>query len=298
YDDVAARNPRLVYATISAFGRRGPWRDRPRVDGIVQATGGIMSVTGTEDSGPVKVGVPAADMVAGIFASQAIVAALYARARTGRGQRVDLSLLEALLAFQVVPLSMYLASGSPPRRLGSAAPYSAPNEAYRTADGWIQVAAYTPQRWPRLCRAIGRPDLVEDPRFVDNPARVTNRDALREELERAFEQRTTKEWIAVLEEVDVLCAPILGYPELLAEDHLEAIEALPRYDHPEVGELRAVREPATFSETPARHRSAAPLRPGEHTREVLGEAGYDDEEIRRLIERGVVEAPEVRKEDP
>ena len=296
YETVAAVNPRLVYATISAFGREGPWRDRPGVDGIVQAIGGIMSVTGTEDGGPVKVGVPAADMVAGIFSSQAIVAALYARERTGRGQRVDLSLLEALLAFQVVPLSMYLASGTPPRRMGSAAPYSAPNEAYPTADGWIQVAAYTPARWPRLCEALGRPELVDDPRFATNADRVANRDELRRELEPTFRTRTTKEWLVELEGVDVLCGPILTYPELLAEDHVTRIGALPGYDQPGVGTLRAVVEPARFSDTGAGHRRAAPLVPGEDTRQVLMGAGFEPDEVDDLIRRGVVVPADTRKE--
>lgn len=296
YDALSGRNPRLVYAAISAFGREGPWRDRPGVDGIVQAIGGIMSVTGTEEGGPVKVGVPAADMVAGIFASQAIVAALYAREGTGRGQRVDLSLLESLLAFQVVPLSMYLAAGTPPRRLGSAAPYSAPNEAYPTADGWIQVAAYTPARWPRLCETLGRSDLVDDPRFATNADRVRNRDALRRELEASFRTRTTKEWLVELEAVDVLCGPILTYPELLAEDQLAHLDALPDYDQPGVGALRAVMEPARFSATPARHRRAAPLVPGEDSREVLADAGYRPEEIAELIRRGVVVPAETREE--
>lgn len=296
YDVVAELNPRLVYASISAFGPEGPWRDRPGVDGIVQAVGGIMSITGTEDAGPVKVGVPAADMVAGIFCSQAIVAALYAREQTGRGQRVELSLLESLLAFQVVPLSMYLASGTPPRRMGSAAPYSAPNEAYPTADGWIQVAAYTPARWPRLCQALGRPELEADPRFATNADRVRNRDDLRRELEPVFRTRTTKEWMVDLEAVDVLCGPILTYPELLAEDHLAHIGALPTYHQPGVGTLRAVTEPARFSETPGGHRRAAPLVPGEDTRQVLADAGFAPEEIDDLIRRGVVVPAQDRKE--
>ncbi len=300
YAALSPRNPRLVYATISAFGQEGPWRNRPGVDGIVQAVGGIMSVTGTEDGTPVKVGVPAADMVAGIFASQAIVAALYARERTGAGQRVDLSLLESLLAFQVVPLSMYLASGRPPRRMGSAAPYSAPNEAFRTADGWIQVAAYTPRRWPALCAVLGRPELATDPRFDTNAGRVERRGELHAELEAAFATRTTKEWLAELEAVDVLCGPILSYPELLAEDHLARIDALPTFTQPGVGELRAVRNPARFSDTGAVHRRPAPLRPGEDTREVLAAAGFAADEIAELVARGVVSAPEEPngKEEP
>jgi crotonobetainyl-CoA:carnitine CoA-transferase CaiB-like acyl-CoA transferase len=148
YEAMAARNARLIYAAISAFGQSGPWRDRPGVDGVAQAMGGIMSVTGTADGPPVKVGVPAADMAGGVFAAQAILGALFARERTGRGQRVDVSLLDSLLSYQVVPLSMFLASGQSPQRLGSAAPYAAPNEAFPTSDGHVMVAALasTPTR--------------------------------------------------------------------------------------------------------------------------------------------------------
>src|SRR3990170_6227944 len=165
YEAMTARNPRLVYSAISAFGQDGPWRDRPGVDGVVQAMSGLMSVTGTADGPPVKVGVPAADMVGGHMAVEAILGALLARQRSGRGQRVEVALLDALLAFQAVPLSMFLASGEVPLRLGSAAPYAAPNEAFPTRDGYIMVAAYTPERWGRLCALLERPDLEHDPRF-------------------------------------------------------------------------------------------------------------------------------------
>jgi crotonobetainyl-CoA:carnitine CoA-transferase CaiB-like acyl-CoA transferase len=183
YEAMCAVNPRLIYASISAFGQHGPWRDRPGVDGVAQAMGGIMSVTGSADGPPVKVGVPAADMAAGVYASQTILAALFARERTGQGQRVDVSLLDSLLAYQVVPLSMYLASGQPPQRLGSAAPYAAPNEVYPTQDGHVMVAAYAPKRWRALCDVVGRPELATDQRFDTNEKRVSARSALSEVLE-------------------------------------------------------------------------------------------------------------------
>ena len=211
YESMAARNPRLIYAAISAFGQSGPWRDRPGVDGVAQAMGGIMSVTGTADGPPVKVGVPAADMGGAVYATQAILAALFARERTGRGQRVDVSLLDALLAYQVVPLSMFLAEGQSPQRLGSAAPYAAPNEAYSTLDGYVMVAAYTPKRWPALCGALGMPELATDQRFDTNEKRVKSRQALSTVLEPVFRTRTTTEWIKLLDEVDVLCGPLLTY---------------------------------------------------------------------------------------
>jgi len=288
YEALSSRNPRLVYSAISAFGQEGPWRDRPGVDGVVQAMSGLMSVTGTPDGAPVKVGVPAADMVGGLFALQAILAALFVRERTGRGQRADVSLLDGLLAFQLVPLSMYLASGQLPERLGSAAPYAAPNEAFPTSDGHVMVAAYTPERWQRLCRALGRPELATDPRFDTNEKRVRDRARLREVLTDLFRTRTTAEWIGVLEEADVLCGPLLSYPELVAQPHVEEAGMLVSEQHPELGRVRTVGSPVRLSATPTASRRPPPVVPGEHTAEVLRESGLTREEIETLFDRGVV----------
>ena len=288
FEVMAAVNPRLVYAAISAFGQSGPWRDLPGVDGVAQAMGGIMSVTGSADGPPVKVGLPAADMAAGAYASQAILAALFARERTGRGQRVDVSLLDSLLAYQVIPLSMYLASGQPPRRLGSAAPYAAPNEAYPTQDGHVMVAAYVPKRWQALCSALGRPELATDPRFDTNEKRVADRHGLTEILEPLFRARTTKEWIEELTDADILCGPLLTYPELIAEDHVADGDALVTVQHPAVGEVRAPVFPGRLSATPCDNSGPPPPLPGEHTETILGECGYQNDEIQNLLRDGVV----------
>ncbi len=288
YDAVSERNPRAVYAAISAFGQTGPWRDRPGVDGVAQAMGGIMSVTGTEDGPPVKVGVPAADMAGGVFASQAIMAALLARERTGVGQRVDVSLLDALLSYQVVPLSMFLASGVSPKRLGSAAPYAAPNEAFPTADGHVMVAAYTPKRWPALCEALGAPELATDPRFDTNEKRVQARPELRSVLEPMFMRRTTREWVEILDAADVLCGPLLTYPELVAEEHVATGDAIVTVRHPVTGEVRSPVFPGRLSGTPGDLTGPAPAVPGEHTREILAEHGFGEEEVARLVDAGVV----------
>jgi len=285
YGAVSEHNPTVVYAAISAFGQEGPWRMRPGVDGVAQAMSGIMSVTGTADGPPVKVGVPAADMAGGVFASQAILAALVDRERNGRGQRVDVSLLDALLAFQVVPLSMYLAGGTP-QRLGSAAPYAAPNEAYPTSDGYVMVAAYTPKRWPALCEALGRPDLATDPRFDSNEKRVTSRAELNEALEPLFKTKTTTEWIDLLDAVDVLCGPLLGYEQLLAQEQVAG--SIVSVTHPVTGEIRAPGGPARMSAHPGARGGPPPPVPGEHTAAVLAEHGFNDEEIARLIDREVV----------
>ena len=295
FEAMRARNPRLVYASISAFGQSGPWRDRPGVDGVAQAMGGIMSVTGTVDGPPVKVGVPAADMVGGVYASQGILAALFARERTGRGQRVDVSLLDSLLSFQVVPLSMYLASGQSPQRLGSAAPYAAPNEAFATRDGYVMVAAYTEKRWPALCSALGRPELATDPRFDTNDKRVRRRAELSDVLEPLFARCTTAEWIGVLDDADVLCGPLLAYPELVAQDHIEQSGSLVTVEHPAIGEFRAPVLPGRFSDTSGDVTGPPPPVAGEHSAAILSECGFTDPEISELMDSGVVIGPDGRR---
>ena len=295
FEAMSARNPRLIYAAISAFGQSGPWRDRPGVDGVAQAMGGIMSVTGTVDGPPVKVGVPAADMVGGVYASQGILAALFARERTGRGQRVDVSLLDSLLSFQVVPLSMSLASGQSPQRLGSAAPYAAPNEAFATRDGYVMVAAYTEKRWPALCSALGRPELATDPRFDTNDKRVRRRAELSDVLEPLFARCTTAEWIGVLDDADVLCGPLLAYPELVAQDHIEQSGSLVTVEHPAIGKFRAPVLPGRFSDTSGDVTGPPPPVAGEHSAAILSECGFTDPEISELMDSGVVIGPDGRR---
>jgi crotonobetainyl-CoA:carnitine CoA-transferase CaiB-like acyl-CoA transferase len=286
YEAMRAVNPRLVYAAISAFGQEGPWRDLPGVDGVVQAMSGVMSVTGTAGGPPVKVGVPAGDMLGGIFASQAVLAALLARERTGTGQRVDLSLLDALLAFQIVPFSMYQASGQAPGRQGSAAPYAAPNEAFATSDGHVQVAAYTPQRWPALCNVLGVPELANDPRFITNGDRVVAREGLHTILEAIFATRSTAEWMGLLQEADIICGPLLDYDQLTSEEHFKAYAMTARAEHPSVGAMTTVRGPVRFSQSQAEVREFTPAIPGEHTAEILTEAGLLESEIADLLATG------------
>lgn len=291
YEAIAEAHPNVIYAAISAFGQSGPWRDRPGVDGVVQAMSGIMSVTGSADGPPVKVGVPAADMAGGAFTFSAILAALFARERTGRGQRVDVSLLDALLTLQVVPLTMYMAAGEPPGRLGSAAPYAAPNEAFPTADGHVQVAAYTPERWKLFCEAIGHPELAGDERFESNEKRVRGRSELHSVLDPVFASRTTDEWIKILDSADLICGPLLSYPELVTAEQVRENRSVITIDHPATGPVRTVASPARFSQTPSVASRPAPPIVGEHTAEILAGHGFDAAQIQDLITRQVVQGP-------
>lgn len=287
YEQLSMDHPEVIYCAISAFGQDGPWRNKPGVDGIVQAMSGLMSVTGESGGQPVKVGVPAADMTAALVAVQGILLALLSRTHTGRGQRVDVSLLDSLFFFQTVPWSMYLASGHSPGRQGSRAPYSAPNEIYPTANGFLMVAAYWPERWRRLTQVLGCPELADDPRFADVAARVTNREALFEALAERFRLRTTEEWRNILESEDILCAPVMDYDQLSQIPHVMTGDRFLRLEHPVIGQSPGVRMPAWLSETPPYPQCPSPL-VGEHTREILAEAGYGDVAIQALIEAGAV----------
>jgi crotonobetainyl-CoA:carnitine CoA-transferase CaiB-like acyl-CoA transferase len=289
YEAVSARRPEIVYASISAFGRHGPWRDLPGVDGVVQAMGGIMSITGGPSGPPVKIGVPAADMMGAFCCAQAILAALFVRERTGQGQRADVSLLRSLLAFQMVPISMFLATGEQPARLGSAAPYAAPNEVFPTRDGYVMVAAYTPERWQRLCETLGRPELASDPRFDTNEKRVRDRPALKAVLAPIFSERTTAEWVELLRTADILCGPLYGYGELLAEEHVKEADVLFVTEHPAAGEVAGVGGAFELSATPLRPQRPSPVFPGENSQEVLSELGFTAAEIEHLLAAGAVQ---------
>lgn len=286
YQTAAAQNPGLIYCSVSAFGATGPWRNRPGVDGIVQGISGLMSITGTEDGPPVKVSVAAGDVTAGLLASQAVVMALLERQRSGKGQQVSLSLLQSLLFFQIIPLSMFLA-GESVRRTGSAAPYAAPNEAFATRDGHLMVAAYQPDTWPRFCQALGLAELAGDPRFADNASRVRNRRELRRLLGARLAERSTAAWLAVLEEADIPCGPILTYDEVLATPATGAREWLATVAHPAYGDLRLPGLPFHLHRTPGAVRQPPPLA-GQHTRSVLREFGLTADEVRVLEQDRVI----------
>jgi crotonobetainyl-CoA:carnitine CoA-transferase CaiB-like acyl-CoA transferase len=281
WETLSELNPRLIYASISGFGQTGPYAQRPGYDLIAQGLSGLMSVTGEPGGDPVKCGIPIGDLSAGLFCAVAILSAVHARDRTGRGQRIDTSLFEGALALSIWETAELWGTGRVPEPLGSAHRLTAPYQALRTGDGHITVGGNNQRLWQRLCEAIGRPELASDQRFETNEGRMARRGELVAELESALAARSTDEWVEALIEAGVPCGPIHDYRQVFEDEHTQAREMEVRLQHPVEGEIRALGIPVKMSNTPGAIRRAAPLL-GEHTAEVLREAGFSEAEISAL----------------
>jgi crotonobetainyl-CoA:carnitine CoA-transferase CaiB-like acyl-CoA transferase len=281
WETLSALNERLVYASVSGFGQTGPYAMRPGYDLIAQGLSGVMSVTGDPGGEPSKCGIPIGDLSAGLFCAVAILSAVVARERTGRGQRIDTSLFECALALSVWETAELWATGRVPEALGSAHRLTAPYQALRTKDGHITVGGNNERLWQKLCEAVGRPDLVADPRFATNDERMAHRPELVAELESALATRGTDAWVAALSEAGVPCGPIHDYRQVFEDEHTQARGMEVRLEHPVEGEVRALGIPVKLSDTPGSIRHAAPLL-GAHTAEVLAEAGFTADEIGAL----------------
>lgn len=287
YDDLRAVNPSIVYATITGYGRTGPYKDKPGFDLMAQGMSGIMGVTGHPGHPPVKVSVPITDLNAGLFTAFGVLAAYVNRLKTGTGQHVDSSLLEAGVAYTFWESAIYFATGSPPGPNGSAHQLSAPYQALPTSDGYLTIGGATQSNWERLCRAVGRAELLSDPRFAANADRMANRAALERTLSEIFMTRTTAHWLGVLDRAGVPCGPINDMSQVYADPQVIARDMVVEIDHPTAGAIRNVGIPVKFSETPGTVRRPPP-RLGEHTHEVLVEFGYTADEIAALERGGIV----------
>ena len=255
---------------------------RPGYDLIAQGLSGVMSVTGEPDGNPVKCGIPVSDLSAGLFCAVAILSAVVARERTGRGQQIDTSLFEGALALSIWETAELWATGRVPGKLGSAHRLTAPYQALRTRDGHLTVGGNNQKLWERLCAVVGRDDLVADARFATNDERMANRAELVEQLESALAGRDTDEWVNALLEAGVPAGPIHDYAEVFADPHTQAREMEVSLEHPVEGTIRALGVPVKLSETPGSIRRPAPLL-GEHTEEVLREADFSAAEIEALV---------------
>lgn len=284
YEEVARCNPQVIYCSISAYGQEGPWRHKPGVDGALQAVSGLMSVTGTAGAPPSKVQVPLVDMVTGYLSSVAILAALAKRESESVGEWIDMSMFNSAVAVQQMAFAAYLAEDIVPIRIGSAAPYAAPNEALQCADGWIMVAAYQPERWSALCRVLEVSELEADPRFHDLTERIANRRELVHLLEQRLMRRPKAEWLQQLEAADIICAPINDYSEVVKSPPFQSPGMIDCVRHPTAGAVRLTRTPLqAVGETPLPRRPAPLV--GEHDDEVLQEIGIPEERRQRWSAR-------------
>lgn len=287
YDALRRDNPRLIYCSITAYGSTGPMHQFPGYDPLMQAFGGLMSITGEPDGAPVRVGTSIMDMGTGMWATMGILGALYNRENTGEGQLVETSLYETAVSWIPYQIISYLATGEAPRRHGSGTAMLAPYEAYPTRDGHLLVAAGNNNLWERMCRAIALEELVDDPRFRNNPDRVENREALFEILAARFRDDTTEAWAEKLREAGVPCSPIRTVDQVVAEPQTKALglvrpvenERIPGYADVGVGVSWDGQRPETRS---------VPPRLGADTRVVLREIGRSDDQIEELIAQGVV----------
>jgi formyl-CoA transferase len=281
YESLAKINPRIILASISGFGQDGPYRDRPGFDQIAQGMSGLMSITGLPGQGPVRVGAAVADVSAGLFAALGIMTALLERERSGKGQWVQSSLLQAGITLTDFQAARFLKEGEVAPQVGNDHPTSMPTSAYRTADGHINVAASGEGMWKRLCAAIGREDLAERPEFADMPARAKNRKSLNEEINRALAAKKSAEWIEALNAAGVPCGPIYAMDQVFADPQVQHLGVAAEVESRALGRFRVVNNAVRLSRTPATMRAAAP-EIGEHTDELLGELGYGDKEIAAL----------------
>jgi len=261
-------NPRLIYASLTGFGADGPMSDWPGYDLIVQAWGGLMSITGTPEAEPVKVGVAIIDLVAGLMLGKAITAALYAREKIGVGQRIDTSLLEAEVASLINVGSNYLVGGKVPTRWGNAHPNIVPYQNFKTADGYLVIGVASEVIWKRFCQAIGRAELIDDNRFADNSKRVANRVELIRLLGEIFLQRNNAAWFKLLTDAEVPCAPVQTIDQVFQAPQVLHRDMLMEVEHPTAGKIRMAGIPVKFSVTPASVRMPPPLL-GEHNSEIL-----------------------------
>ncbi|MDX2158643.1 MAG: CaiB/BaiF CoA-transferase family protein [Hyphomicrobiaceae bacterium] len=292
YEDLKAINPGIIYCSITGFGQTGPYAPKPGYDFMIQGMGGFMSVTGERDNkpggGPQRAGVPVVDIMTGMYSTIAVCAAIANRERTGKGQHIDMALLDTQIGFLANQGANYLVTGEPPVRLGNTHPNIVPYQSVPTRDGAVIIACGNDNLFNKLCDLLGQPALKTDARFATNAARVANRDALDPILDELMRKRTTAEWVPALEAAGVPCGPINNLKEVFEDPHVVARGIKVEIPHPTAGKVALVRSPMRFSETPIEYNTPPPLL-GQHTDEVLKSVlGKSADEIAALRKSGAV----------
>ena len=288
FESLGKINPRLVYCSITGFGQTGPYKDRAGYDFMIQAMGGLMSVTGSEDGEPMKVGVAVADVMTGLYGSNAIQAALIHQLRTGQGQHIDLALLDVQVATLANQAMNYLATGDNPKRLGNAHPNIVPYQAFATTDGHIILAVGNDGQFQRFCQVAGANELFSNPQYTSNALRVANRNELVPEVSQLLKQQTTQWWLTALNEVGVPCGPICTIDQVFDNPQIQAREMKIALDHLQLGKVESVANPIKLSATPLQYSQAPPML-GEHTLAVLQDwLAMEEPEYKALLSAQVI----------
>lgn len=287
YESVKAVNPRIVYASISGFGQDGPYFRRPGFDQIAQGMGGLMSITGLPGQGPVRVGIPVADLTAGLYAALGIMVALLGREESGEGQWVTTSLLQAQIAMLDFQAARWLMSQEVPQQAGNNHPTSIPTGVFETTDGHINLATTGGRIWERLCEVLGEPELATHEDYADGPSRLKNRDALNARLQEHFSKQSSSHWVEALNEAGVPCGPIYAIDEMFADPQVQHVGMAKKVAHPTLGDIEIVNQAVGLSNVGEREYTATPER-GEHTDEILAEFGFSAEEVAGLRDRQIL----------
>jgi crotonobetainyl-CoA:carnitine CoA-transferase CaiB-like acyl-CoA transferase len=288
YDEIRRTNPRIVYCSISGFGSRGPGRDLPGFDQSAQAMSGLMSVTGTAETGPLRVGIAVADSTAGVFGALGIASALYERERTGVGQLVETSLIESLLSLMNYQAQRYLSLGEIPGQDGNDHPLMFPQGTFRAADAPITLASGSEAMWRRLCEVLGVPELASDPRFAGNASRMEHRVELRRLLESELATRTAAEWLDVINAAGIPATPIYSIDQTLHSDITDAMEMVATVEHSTIGPLHVLGRPFTLGGERSGWLRRPPPRLGEHSVEIAEEAGIPLDKVNEMVAAGVL----------
>jgi crotonobetainyl-CoA:carnitine CoA-transferase CaiB-like acyl-CoA transferase len=288
YEQLAKTHPRLIYCSITGFGQTGPYAPRPGYDALIQAMGGVMSLTGDPNGSPQKVGVPVADLFAGLYGCIGILAAVNHRNNTGQGQQIDIGMLDTHVAWLANQGMNYLATGENPPRLGNQHPNIAPYQEFPTKDGYIILAVGNDPTFERFCKAFGQAALLADPRFATNPIRVQNRQLVTDTLTPVMKSKTTAEWIEALEALKIGCGPINTLEQVFADPHVQAREMVVEMAHGSGETVKVIANPVKLSATPPSYRSAPPVL-GEHTQNVLTDVlKMSAADIAALKEKGIL----------
>lgn len=287
YESLKAVNPRIVYASISGFGQDGPYSQRPGFDQIAQGMGGLMSITGLPGQGPVRAGIPVADLAAGMYCAIGIFVALLEREVSGEGQWVQTSLLQAQIAMLDFQAARWLIGGEIPPQAGNNHPTSIPTGVFRTSDGHINVAASGETMWQRLCQLLGAEELVDNPDYATDELRSKHRDTLNAALQECFVKRSSAEWIDSLNDAGVPCGPIYKIDQVFADEQVQHLKMAQPVEHPILGTINVVAQPLTMSRLARQRYMPTPER-GQHTDEVLAELGLDADEIADLRKRDII----------